>query len=144
MKILLVEDETPTAMMMVYLLGRAGHQTELARTGRGAIDLASERRFDVIALDVSLPDLTGFEVCRDLKQRHISYQTPIVFMSGHATAERRQQAFELGAVDFIAKPFEALDFLNRIESLCRNYSNVFNERANANAQSLGNAAQGNQ
>jgi len=144
MKILVVEDETPMAMMLVYLLVRAGHETEVARTGRGAIELASERKFDVIAMDVDLPDLTGFEVCRELKQRHISCRTPILFMSGDATAERRKRAFDLGAADFIAKPFEPPDFLDRIESFAGSDSDVFNERANANAQSLGNAAQGNQ
>jgi DNA-binding response OmpR family regulator len=144
MKILVVEDETPMAMMMVNLLTRVGYVVEVARTGHEAIELAAEEKFDAITLDVDLPDMLGFDVCRELKQRHISYRTPVLFLSSHVTEDRRQTAFEFGAADFIAKPFAALDFLNRIDSLAYGESDVFDERADAHAESLGNAAQSNQ
>lgn len=117
MKILVVEDETPLAMMMVALLTRNGHAVEVARNGDSAIELASEQKFDVITLDVDLPDTTGFEICRELKQRHISHRTPIVFVSGRPTIENIQYAFDLGAADFIEKPFDPRDFISRVLSV---------------------------
>jgi DNA-binding response OmpR family regulator len=117
MKILVVEDETPLAMMMVALLTRIGHAVEVARNGGIAIELASEHKFDVITLDVDLPDTTGFEICRELKQRHISHRTPIVFVSGRPTIENIQYAFDLGAADFIEKPFDPRDFISRVLSV---------------------------
>jgi DNA-binding response OmpR family regulator len=85
------------------------------------MELATTQKFDLIILDVDLdvPHLTGFDICQELKQRHISYQTPIFFISGNGTEERQAKAFELGAADFIAKPFEAADFINRIISRAR-------------------------
>jgi DNA-binding response OmpR family regulator len=80
------------------------------------MELATTRKFDLITLDVDLPGINGFEVCRELKQRWISHRTPIIFLSGNAIEERRAMAFEFGAVDFIGKPFLVEDFLERIAS----------------------------
>lgn len=111
-KILVVEDETPLALMMAFLLSRVGYDVTTARTGQEGMDLATTTKFDLILLDV---DLNGFEICRELKQRWISHRTPIIFLSGNALEERRAKASELGAADFIAKPFTADGFLERVE-----------------------------
>jgi len=118
-KVLLVEDDTAVAMMMAYLLCREGFEVEPAFTGRTGLELATTQKFDLILSDVDLgvPELTGFDICRELKQRHISYRTPIILLSGNGTEERRAKAFEIGAADFIEKPFKASDFVSRILSL---------------------------
>ena len=116
MRILVVDDEAPVAMMIVSLLTRAGFAVTAAHDGDKAIELASETKFDLITLDVDLPGRDGFDLCRELKQRHISRQTPVVFVSGSASTENRQWAFELGAADFITKPFQPEEFLARIFS----------------------------
>jgi DNA-binding response OmpR family regulator len=120
-KVLLVEDDTAVAMMMAYLLSREGFEVKPAFTGKTGMELATSRKFDLILSDVDLdtPNLSGFDICRELKQRHISYRTPIVLLSGNGTEERRMKAIELGAADFIAKPFEASDFVSRIFSLVK-------------------------
>jgi len=64
--------------------------------------------------------LICLEICHELKQRHISRNTPIIFVTGQPLGENRQRALELGAVDYIEKPFEASDFVFRIASQIRN------------------------
>ena len=120
-KILVVEDDTAVAMMMTYLLSQAGFDVEPALTGQKGMELATTRKFDLILSDVDLgvPELTGFDICRELKQRHISYRTPIILLSGNGTEERRAKAFEFGAADFIEKPFGVSDFISRVFSLVK-------------------------
>jgi DNA-binding response OmpR family regulator len=79
------------------------------------LELATSQKFALITLAVDLPGINGFDICRELKQRWISHRTPIIFFSGNKLAERRVMALELGAVDFIAKPFIVDDFLERVE-----------------------------
>jgi CheY-like chemotaxis protein len=118
-RILVVEDEMPVALMMVFLLSRIGYDVTTARNGREGIRLATSHKFDVITLDVDLPDIKGFEICRELKQRHFSHRTPIVFVTGRPAEEDRQLAFELGAADYIEKPFDMSDFIFRIATHAR-------------------------
>jgi DNA-binding response OmpR family regulator len=114
LKILVVEDEPAVATMMTFFLTRAGYDVEVAFTGRSGLELAIEQKFDLITLDVDLPGINGFEIFRELKKRHISNRTPIIFLSGNSTEERQAKAFELGAADFIAKPFDMENFLWRV------------------------------
>ena len=120
-KILVVDDDMAVAMMMTYLLSQAGCDAEVALTGQKGMELATTRKFDLILLDVDLgsANLNGFDICLELKQRHISYQTPIIFLSGNGTEERRTKALELGAADFTEKPFQANDFLAQISTFVK-------------------------
>lgn len=113
-KILIVEDETPVSTMMVFLLTRAGFATEVATTGGEAIQKTQESDFDLITLDVDLPDISGFEVCSRLKKNPVWRNTPIVFVSGRPHKQDRQRGIKLGAVDYITKPFSAEEFVARI------------------------------
>jgi putative two-component system response regulator len=61
-----------------------------------------------------LPDISGFEICSELKQRHLSCHTLIVFISGQSCENDRRRGFELGAADYIAKPFDPHDFVSRL------------------------------
>jgi len=116
-KILIVEDETSVAMMMVFLLTRAGCDVQSAWNTEKTVQLAETNDFDLITLDINLPGAGGFEICKRLRQfPHLKY-TPVIFVSGCASTNYRQRAFELGAVDFIEKPFGASDFVSRVLSL---------------------------
>ena len=115
-KVLIVEDDTPLAMMMISLLTQVGCETEVATTGKKAMQYAEEWNFDLITLDVDLPDTSGFKICSRLKENPRLRDTPVVFISGRPHPEDRQRAFELGAVDYITKPFAAMDFGSRILS----------------------------
>jgi two-component system sensor histidine kinase ChiS len=113
-KILIVEDDTPVAMMMVHMLSRAGCDVLVVPTGKRGMELAQENKFDLIVLDVDLPDISGFEICSELKQRHLTRHIPIVFISKWFREKDRQRSLELGAVDYITKPFDVADFVSRI------------------------------
>jgi DNA-binding response OmpR family regulator len=113
-KILVVEDEAEVASLMAFLLTRAGYGVQVALREDDGLELAKQEKFDLIILNVDLPGINGFEICRELKQRHISYHTPIVFVTDRADEASRNKAFALGAVDFIEKPFPADDFIARI------------------------------
>jgi DNA-binding response OmpR family regulator len=115
-KILVVEDETPVVMAMAYLLNRAGCEVEAAWNAEKALRLAHDGAFDLITLDIDLPGTSGFEICRRLKQSPGLRDIPVIFVSARPHEKDRQRAFELGAVDYIEKPFEATDFIFRIIS----------------------------
>jgi DNA-binding response OmpR family regulator len=114
-KILIVEDDAPLAKMLVFLLTKAGCLVSVAHTGKEGMQLAQETRFDLIALDIDLPDITGYQICKEIKQRHLSRHTPIIFMSGRPLEEDIRRGLELGAVDFITKPF-GVEFASRLLS----------------------------
>jgi DNA-binding response OmpR family regulator len=111
MRILVVESEIPTAMLMTSLLTQAGLDVQVAAKGRKGLEIAQEQKFDLVLLETSLPDISSFKICAELKQRHISYRTPIIFLSNQRGDEHREQALELGATAFIEKPFDAKDFI---------------------------------
>ncbi|MGA9779020.1 MAG: response regulator [Verrucomicrobiia bacterium] len=115
LKILIVEDDTPLAMMMVHVLTRAGCDVVVANTGRKGMELAQENKFDIITLDIDLTDINGFEICRELKQKHHSRHTPVVFVSGRPCEQDIQRGLELRAVDYITKPF-GVEFVPRLLS----------------------------
>jgi DNA-binding response OmpR family regulator len=116
LKILIVEDDVPTATMMVHVLLRADCGVTAVHTGKRGMELAQESRFDLIVLEVDLPDISGFDICRDLKQRHLSYRTPVIFISGRLLEEDKQRGLDLGAVDCLAKPFIGIDLVSRLLS----------------------------
>lgn len=116
MKILVVEGEIPVAMMMVSALSQAGCEVSVATTGRKGMELAQEQKFDLVILDVILPDMEGFKLCFELKQRHASRHAVVIFISAHPCKAERQRGLELGAVDYIPKPFEVGNFTSCILS----------------------------
>lgn len=113
-KVLIVEDETPLAMMMVNALSQVGCEVLVATTGRKGIELAQEQKFDLVVIEVSLPNMEGFRLCHELKQRHFSRHAPVVFIAGQLNEEERQQGLECGAVDCIIKPLDPRDFVSRV------------------------------
>jgi DNA-binding response OmpR family regulator len=115
-KILVVEDEPAVAGLMTFLLTREGYDVQTAFTGKAGMELAITRKFGLILSDINLPAMNGLDLCRELKQRHIPRLTPIILLSGNDHEARRAKALELGAVDFIAKPFDVAQFISRIRS----------------------------
>ncbi|MGO8837950.1 MAG: response regulator transcription factor [Limisphaerales bacterium] len=114
-RILVIEDEPGVSMMMTYLLTQAGCEVQTAWNAKRGMKLAQTREFDLITLDVNLQGISGFELCRRLKENPF-FQTLIVFVSNRPSAHDMQHGLELGAVDYIEKPFDAQDFVSRILS----------------------------
>ena len=128
-RILIVENETPLAMMMVSALTQAGCDAHVAHTGLKGLELARENKFDLIVLAVELSDINGFEICDELRQRHLSRRTPIILTASELRDQEQQRSQELGAADYIVKPFDSADFVQRILG----HANLKNERSDAMA-----------
>ena len=113
-KVLLVEDEMPLAMIMVFALTRVGCDVDAVHTGKKGLKLASEKTFDLITLDIKLPDANGLDLCSELKERHISRKTPIIFISASPAPEDIAESKKRGAVDYITKPFDTTEFIYKV------------------------------
>jgi two-component system, OmpR family, response regulator VanR len=113
-KILVVEAQAEILAEMTLLLEHAGFCVFGARNGVDGIRLSEKGEFDLVILDVNLPGQDGFEVCARLKQDFRFSRTPIIFISGQWNEEDRRRALELGAADYIDKPFDAPAFGRRI------------------------------
>jgi DNA-binding response OmpR family regulator len=113
-RILVIEDQPEVLNLMVKALTRAGCEVAGAQTGAEGLQLAEGGAFDLITLDVDLPETNGFEICSHLKQNPQLRQTPVVFVSGRFADEDVRRGREVGAVDYIVKPFELLSFVSRI------------------------------
>jgi len=114
-RILVVEDDTPVSMMIVNLLTRAKCEVVVAQTAKKGMQLAEKEIFDLVTLDILLPDGNGMDLCRRLKQNPRLCNTPVVFVSGPC-GQDLQHGIDAGAADYIAKPFEALGFAPRVLS----------------------------
>jgi DNA-binding response OmpR family regulator len=115
-RILIVEDDASVAITMSFLLTRADCETEVASTKDEAMQMAQTSRFDLITLDVSMPDVNGFTLCAELKQNPRLHDVPVVFVSGRCSLEDQQRGLDAGAADYITKPFDTFQFAARLLS----------------------------
>jgi len=115
--ILIAEDEPDTANLLQFHLQRRGYHTTVASDGFNALNLTFERRPDLIILDLMLPKLHGFEVCRMLKDSPSTRHIPVFMLTALASPENKVQGFGVGANDYLTKPFEVSELLARVESL---------------------------
>jgi DNA-binding response OmpR family regulator len=105
-KILVVEDDHYLSELLYAILEREGYRVRAAYDGKQALELAGEDAFDLITLNVAMPALDGFEVCRRLKGANRTKKIPIIFLSGHSEAADIVRAYDLGAEHYITKPFD--------------------------------------
>ena len=117
MRILVVEDDALLAEGLTSVLTRAGHVVEHATTGRHADILLVDEEFDLVVLDVGLPDIDGFEVLRRLRQRHS--RTNVLVLTARDAVEDRVRGLDLGADDYLTKPFSVNEFEARVRALLR-------------------------
>jgi DNA-binding response OmpR family regulator len=115
--ILIVEDERDTANLLQLHLQRRGYQTTVAADGFDALNLTFESHPDLVILDLMLPKLHGFEVCRMLKASPSTRGIPVVMLTAVASTESKVEGFNVGANDYLTKPFEISELLARIASL---------------------------
>lgn len=115
-QILCIEDEAAIVLPLRYALEREGWRVSWANTGTQALQYLSEQVFDFIILDVGLPDLNGFEVCKQLRQKS---QTPLLFLTARDDEIDRVVGLEIGADDYCTKPFSAREIVARIKAIWR-------------------------
>src|SRR5689334_12415299 len=116
-RILLIEDEPGLVLTISDLLTGEGYQVHAAAEGESGLSQAASRNFDLIVLDVMLPRKSGFEVCRELRQRGID--TAILMLTAKTEVEDRVRGLKSGADDYLAKPFNPAELLARMEALLR-------------------------
>ena len=119
--ILVVEDDPSSLRLLVDILIRAGHRVRPAASGGLALRSVRARAPELILLDARLPGLDGFEVCRLLHADPRTREIPVIFVSALHATEDRVRAFEVGAVDFVGKPFQSQEVLARVRTHLRLY-----------------------
>jgi diguanylate cyclase (GGDEF)-like protein len=127
-RILVVDDDEVIRIMMKQLLETSEFQCDVARDGREAIKMVSESHHDLIILDVSMPNMDGFEVCRILREEEASSDIPIIFLSAKAELEDRMKGFQMGADDYVPKPFSYDELVARIKVSLRKVERLEREK----------------
>jgi len=117
--ILVVEDERDTADMLAAYFESQGFQVMQAAWGQDALQLITQTVPDLILLDIRLPDIDGYEVCRQLRQQRRTQDTPVIFLTEKRERIDKLQGLELGAVDYITKPFDIQELRLRVRNALR-------------------------
>jgi putative two-component system response regulator len=117
--ILIVDDDRNITLILSQMLAGDGHQIGTARDGREALASVAANPPDLILLDLDMPSVPGFEVCRQLKQDPATRLIPILIITGQLSSESKLRAWDLGADEFLTKPFQRVEVLSRCRSLLR-------------------------
>src|SRR3954462_6004031 len=115
-RILLVDDEQSIQTLLSYPLRKDGYEVVQATDGRQALDRFAEQPFDLVVLDVMLPQLDGLEICRRLRARSA---VPIIMLTAKSEEIDKVVGLELGADDYIPKPFSMREFRSRVKAALR-------------------------
>jgi len=118
-KILIVEDEPDLQQVLDYNLRQAGHDVLSAKLGHEGIRLAREQHPDLVLLDLMLPDVSGTEVCKTLKENSTTKGIPVLMVTARGEEIDRVVGFELGADDYVVKPFSVRELLLRVQAVLR-------------------------
>ena len=125
MHILVVEDEQRLAYLLRRVLLEERHTVDVAYDGPGGLDLALSDSYDAVTLDLMLPDIDGIEICRQMRAEHI--MTPVLMLTARGSVEDRVTGLNVGADDYLTKPFAMEEFLARVNALLRRRDRRFDE-----------------
>ncbi len=117
-QILVVEDEKNISTLICMALSQVGYKCETASDGEIAADMLEKKRYDLILLDVMLPKIDGFELIEYIKD----YDIPVIFITAKSDVKDRVKGLNLGADDYITKPFDVSELQARVEAVLRRYS----------------------
>jgi DNA-binding response OmpR family regulator len=115
-RILLVDDEDAVQKLLTYPLRKEGYEVVPALDGREALDRLAEDNFDLVVLDVMMPKMDGFDVCREIRARST---VPIIMLTAKTEEIDKVLGLELGADDYITKPFSVREFRSRVKAVLR-------------------------
>jgi two-component system phosphate regulon response regulator PhoB len=118
-RILIVEDEPDLQQVLEYNLRQAGHEVLVTKLGREGLRIAREQKPDVVLLDLMLPDIAGTEVCKQLKETAATKGINVIMLTARGEEIDRVVGFELGADDYVTKPFSVRELLLRIQAIMR-------------------------
>jgi DNA-binding response OmpR family regulator len=118
-KIVLIEDDTDLFALLKYNLDKEGFAIAGSQTGKGAIELCRRERPDLVILDIMLPDSDGLEICKGLRNHSELANVPIIFLTARVSETDRILGLELGANDYIVKPFFIRELVARVKNQLR-------------------------
>jgi two-component system phosphate regulon response regulator PhoB len=118
-RILVVEDEQDLQQVLAYNLKQHGHDAVVTKLGAEGLRLAREQRPDLVLLDLMLPDVPGTEVCKQLKESPATRSVPVMMLTAKGEEIDRVVGFELGADDYLVKPFSVRELILRIQAILR-------------------------
>lgn len=118
--ILVVDDDAMNREILEAYLGMEDYQVVLASNGQKGLQTAQEQAISLILLDVRLPDMSGYDVCQQIRTDERTGHIPILIVSGYSSKADRQQAFDAGADGFISRPFDGDDLLQQVKTLLNN------------------------
>ena len=133
-RILIVDDTPRNIQVLGTILKEQGYQINVAQNGLQALDVVTKVTPDIILLDVMMPELDGFETCKRLKEDPNTAEIPVIFLTAKVETDDVVHGFELGAVDYITKPFNPTELLVRVDThltlykLKRNLEQLVEER----------------
>lgn len=118
-RILIVEDEIDLLQSIRYSLEKEGFEVLTAATGKEGVKLATEKAPDLVVLDLMLPDMSGLDVCRELRSAEATRELPIIMATARSDEIDRVVGFEVGADDYVVKPFSVRELTLRIRAVLR-------------------------
>jgi two-component system phosphate regulon response regulator PhoB len=118
-RILVIEDEPDIAALVAFQLAHAGYQVRTASGGREALRALESDPPDLVVLDLMLPEISGTEILRTLRARKESEQVPVIILTARGEETERVRGFELGADDYVAKPFSPKELVMRVRAVLR-------------------------
>lgn len=119
MKLFILEDDAAIAMGLSYSLKNEGYDVTVAKSVKSAYEILNKEAFSLYILDLTLPDGSGYDVCREIKKRG---DLPVIFLTAYDDEVNVVMGLDLGADDYISKPFRIKELLARIKSVLRRYS----------------------
>ena len=124
MDIFLLEDDSAIAMGLSYSLSNEGYTVTVARSVAEGMDIVAKQSFALYLLDLTLPDGSGYDVCKVIKERG---DLPVIFLTAYDDEVNVVMGFDMGADDYITKPFRLKELLVRIKSVLRRYNKDYND-----------------
>jgi len=118
-KILVVEDEKSIAKLIKFNLEKDGFETIITRSGEDAIEILERHEIDLILLDIMLPGMNGLEVCKEIKQMKRAKNVPVIMLTAKSEEVDRIVGFEVGADDYITKPFSPRELILRVKAILK-------------------------
>lgn len=115
-RILIVDDNVKNLQVIGKILQDEGHQVELSTNGEGAIEWLHDSAFDLVLLDINMPGMDGFEVCRQIRSKSRYDNLPVIFLTAAVERDHVLRGFELGAQDYITKPFDSRELIMRVNT----------------------------
>ena len=119
-KVFIVEDDPAHLLALEDNLRFAGYEVSTCKSGRDALSILEREKFDLIILDIMLPYISGFDICKTIRQK--GDQTPIIMLTAKVQEQDRVQGLDLGADDYITKPFSVAELLARMRAVLRRFT----------------------